>query len=72
MTQDTSSRRGDEGIEQPAPDRIGRIIGSGLRQAEKTLVARVAGRIPTDVAERMSVLVAEARDNGLRGRYGQD
>lgn len=27
-----------EGIEQPAPARIGRIIGSGLRQAEKTLV----------------------------------
>ncbi len=38
----------DEGIEQPAPARIGRIIGSGLRQAEKTLVATVAGRIPAN------------------------
>ncbi|HKR51614.1 MAG TPA: DUF4158 domain-containing protein, partial [Pseudonocardiaceae bacterium] len=46
-----------EGIEQPAAGRIGRIIGSGLRQAEKTLVAKVAGRIPPEVATRMTVLV---------------
>ncbi|HKS44984.1 MAG TPA: Tn3 family transposase [Amycolatopsis sp.] len=53
----------DEGIEQPAAGRIGRIIGSGLRQAEKTLVARIAGRIPADAAARMSALVAEAHDD---------
>jgi hypothetical protein len=51
----------DEGIEQPIADRIGRIIGSGLRQAEKALVAKVAGRIPPEVAARMTVLVADAR-----------
>lgn len=53
----------EEGIEQPAPGRIGRIIGSGLRQAEKTLVAKIAGRIPSDVVARMSTLVAEASDD---------
>lgn len=53
----------EEGIEQPAPGRIGRIIGSGLRQAEKTLVAKVSGRIPPEVAARMLALIAEAGDD---------
>jgi hypothetical protein len=49
----------EEGIEQPAPGRIGRIIGSGLRQAEKILVVKVSGRIPPKVAARMTALIAE-------------
>jgi TnpA family transposase len=49
----------EEGIEQPAPGRIGRIIGSGLRQAEKILVSKVSGRIPPEVAARMTALIAE-------------
>jgi hypothetical protein len=31
-------------VEPPAPDRVERIVRSGLRQAEKTLVSRVSGR----------------------------
>ena len=52
----------EEGVEQPAAGRIGRIIGSGLRQVEKTLVTKVAGRIPVEGAARMTALVAEASD----------
>lgn len=52
----------EEGIEQPASGRVGRIIGSGLRQAENTLVAKVAGRISAEVAARMIALVAEVSD----------
>ena len=53
-------RCGAEGIEQPAPGRMHRIIGSGLRQAEKILVATVSGRIPEQVTAAMTALVAEA------------
>lgn len=62
----------DEGIEPPAAGRVGRIIGSGLRQAEKTLVARVAGRIPVGVAARMAALVAEASDDEDAETPGED
>jgi hypothetical protein len=62
----------EEGIEQPPAGRIGRIIGSGLSQAEKTLVARVFGRIPADAAARMSVPVAEARDDEYTGEETAD
>ena len=51
-----------EGIELPAPARIGRIIGSGLHQAEQTLTARIAGRIPAEVAARLDTLIAAAAD----------
>ena len=52
-----------EGIEQPAPGRTNRIIGSGLREAEKALVAKVTGRIPAQVATRMNALIAAGGDD---------
>jgi Domain of unknown function (DUF4158) len=36
-------------VEPPTPDRVERIVRSGLRQAEKALVSRVSGRLPADV-----------------------
>ena len=35
-----------EQIEPPARDRVRRIIGTALRQAEQALTARIASRIP--------------------------
>jgi len=52
-----------EGIEQPTPGRTNRIIGSGLREAEKALVAKVTGRIPAQAAARMNALIAGAGDD---------
>ena len=52
-----------EGIEQPAPGRTSRIIGSGLREAKKALVAKVTGRVPAQVAARMNALIAGAGDD---------
>jgi integrase len=44
-------------IEPPTPDRVERIVRSGLHQAEKLLAARIAGRLPADVAARLLALV---------------
>lgn len=52
-----------EGIEPPAPSRVGRILGSALRQSEDTLVRQVSGRIPPDAAAAMRTLIAEASDD---------
>jgi hypothetical protein len=52
----------EEKIEPPSGGRVGRIVGSALRQAEQTLMSRVSGRVPVDVAMRMTVLIAEAAD----------
>ena len=43
-----------EGIEPPTADRVGRIIGSGLRQAEQALTAQISGRIPSVTASRLA------------------
>ncbi|MGH3499919.1 MAG: DUF4158 domain-containing protein [Nocardioidaceae bacterium] len=56
------SRCRAEGIEPPAAERVSRILGSALRQAEDTLTRRVAGRIPPHVAAAITALVAEATD----------
>ena len=61
-----------EGIEQPAPGRTNRIIGSGLREAEKALVAKVTGRIPAQVAARMNALIAGAGDDDAEVEPGED
>jgi hypothetical protein len=37
-----------EQIEPPAWDRVRRIIGAALRQAEQALTARIASRIPAE------------------------
>ncbi len=52
-----------EGIEPPAPDRIGRVTGSALRAAEQGLTLRILARIPDVAASRMHALLAEASDN---------
>jgi hypothetical protein len=45
-------------------DRIRRIIGTALRQAEQPLTARIASRIPAEAAARMLALIARAADPG--------
>jgi hypothetical protein len=47
-----------ERIEPPAAGRVDRIVRSALHQAEQTLTARVAARLPVDVAGRLRGLVA--------------
>lgn len=54
----------DEGIEPPTRERVRRIIGSALRQAEQTQTARIAGRIPADAVARMLSLVEQTTDPG--------
>jgi hypothetical protein len=39
-------------IEPPTPDRVERIVRSGLHRAEKILTARIAGRLPAEVRAR--------------------
>ena len=62
----------DERIEPPARDRVRRIIGTALRQAEQAL--RIASRIPADAVARMLALIARAADPGeeeaARGEAG--
>jgi hypothetical protein len=53
-----------EQIEPPARDRIRRIIGTALRQAEQALTARIASRVPAEAAARMLALIAQAADPG--------
>jgi TnpA family transposase len=45
-------------IELPTPDRVERIVRSGLHQAEKILAERIAGRLPADARARLLALVA--------------
>ncbi len=51
-------------IEPPAPDRVERIVRSGLRQAEKTLVSRISGRLPGEVRARLLALVSADEGDG--------
>jgi len=53
-----------EQIERPTWDRVRRIIGTALRQAEQALTARIASRIPAEAAARMLALIARAADPG--------
>jgi uncharacterized protein DUF4158 len=53
-----------ERIEPPARDRVRRIIGTALRQAEQALTARIASRVPAEAAGRMLALIARAADPG--------
>ena len=53
-----------ERIEPPARDRVRRLIGTALRQAEQALTARIASRVPTEAAGRMLALIARAADPG--------
>lgn len=61
-----------EGIEKPAPGRTNRIIGSGLREAEKALVAKVTGRIPAQVDARMNALIAGGGNDDAEDEPGED
>ena len=58
-------------IEPPTPDRVERIVRSGLHQAEKILTVRIAGRLPAEVRARLLALVsADAGEERQRGRPG--
>jgi hypothetical protein len=63
-----SKLRGER-IEQPSRIRIGRMIGSALRQSEEALAAKVSSRLPGQVTARMWSLIAAADDDpgGLDG-----
>ncbi|HEY9522137.1 MAG TPA: DUF4158 domain-containing protein, partial [Thermopolyspora sp.] len=52
-----------ERIEPPTSGRMDRITRSALRTAERTLTARLAGRLPAEVAERLRVLVGPDVDD---------
>lgn len=51
-------------IEPPTPDRVERIVRSGLRQAEKILVSRISGRLPGEVRARLLALVSADAGDG--------
>ena len=53
-----------EQVEPPARDRIRRIIGTALRQAEQALTTRIASRVPAEAAGRMRALITRAADPG--------
>lgn len=59
-----------ERIEPPSPKRLDRVIRSALRTAEKTLTARIAGRLPTEVVARLAALVEADVDEA--DRAGED
>jgi hypothetical protein len=61
-----------ERLEQPAADRIRRIIGSAISQAEKAQTVLISSRVPTDAAARMLALIAHSADPGTEGRDDQD
>jgi Domain of unknown function (DUF4158) len=50
----------EERIEPPARDRIRRIIGTALRQAEQTHTSRISSRIPAAAIPRLLALIARA------------
>jgi hypothetical protein len=61
----------EERIEPPARDRIRRISGTALRQAEQTQTARISSRIPAEAIPRLLALVAKSADPGDEAE-GQD
>jgi Domain of unknown function (DUF4158) len=65
-----------EQVEPPARDRIRRVVGTALRQAEQALTTRIASRVPAEAAARTRALIARAatlatkttRGRGTTGR----
>ena len=53
----------EEQIEQPSKIRLGRMIGSALRQSEETLTAKVSSRLDNEVTARMWSMIAAAGDD---------
>lgn len=51
-------------IEPPTPDRVERIVRSGLHQAEKILTARIWARLPAGVRARLLALVSADAGEG--------
>ena len=51
-------------IEPPTPERVERVVRSGLRQAEKTLVSRISGRLSAEVRARLLALVSADESDG--------
>ncbi|MEZ0070812.1 hypothetical protein ABH927_000143 [Planotetraspora sp. GP83] len=51
-------------IEPPTRDRVRRIIGTALRQAEQTQTARIVGRVPAESIQRLLALIAKSADPG--------
>jgi hypothetical protein len=54
----------EERIEPPTRDRVRRIIGTALRQAEQTQTARIVGRVPAESIQRLLELIAKSADPG--------
>src|SRR6266536_1170903 len=57
------ARLREEQIEQPSRIRLGRMIGSALRQSEETLTAKVSSRLHDEVTARMWSMIAAAGDD---------
>ncbi|MGH3224835.1 MAG: hypothetical protein ACRDPY_40185 [Streptosporangiaceae bacterium] len=57
------ARLREEQIEQPSWIRLGRMIGSALRQSEETLTAKVSSRLDDEVTARMWSMMAAAGDD---------
>ncbi len=57
-------------IEPPTPDRVERILRSGLHQAEKILTARIWARLPAEVRARLLALVSADAGEGGPARPG--
>jgi len=53
----------EERIEQPGSLRLGRMIGSALRQSEETLTVKVSSRLDDEVTARMWSMIAAAGDD---------
>ena len=67
------ARLREEQIEQPSRIRLGRMIGSALRQSEETLTAKVSSRLHDEVTARMWSMIAAAGDDpGVRPGEGPD
>jgi hypothetical protein len=53
----------EERMEQPGSLRLGRMIGSALRQSEETLTVKVSSRLDDEVTARMWSMIAAAGDD---------
>ncbi|MFC4590149.1 DUF4158 domain-containing protein [Sphaerisporangium corydalis] len=54
----------EERIEPPARDRIRRIIGTALRQAEQSQTAHISSRLPAEAIPRLLALIGKSADPG--------
>ena len=57
------ARMREERIEQPTRIRLGRMIGSALRQSEEALTGKVGSRLDDQVTARMWAMIAAAGDD---------